>query len=121
MTEDRLPTEAESFLFATASKEDLGSTLPPIQRVTGTLFLGVKRAGREADHSSRSSAEFKKAWSYTSTPPYIFMVWCLIKYRDFNFTFTAVLILNAPCVPLCKHLYLPLLPEQKCLKDATSP
>jgi len=25
-------------------------------------------------------------WSYTSTPPYIFMDWCLVKYRD-NFTF----------------------------------
>jgi len=26
------------------------------------------------------------AWSYTSTPQYVFMVWCLVKNRD-NFTF----------------------------------
>jgi hypothetical protein len=32
-------------------------------------FLGVKRPGREADHSGPSSAEVKNAWSYTSTPP----------------------------------------------------
>jgi hypothetical protein len=30
---------------------------------------GVKRPGREADHSSPSSAKVKNAWSYTSTPP----------------------------------------------------
>jgi hypothetical protein len=28
-----------------------------------------------------STAEVKKAWSYTSTPPYVFMAWCLNKYR----------------------------------------
>jgi hypothetical protein len=33
------------------------------------LFLwGVKRPGREADHSPPSSAEDKNAWSYTTTP-----------------------------------------------------
>jgi hypothetical protein len=31
-------------------------------------FAGVMRQGREADHSPASSAEFKNAWSYTSTP-----------------------------------------------------
>jgi hypothetical protein len=38
---------------------------------TGTRgsFLGVKRPGREADHSPPSSAEVKNEWSYTSTPP----------------------------------------------------
>jgi hypothetical protein len=55
--------------------------------VPGTLPLGVKRPGREADHSPPSSAKVKNAWSYTSTPKYVFMVWCLVKHRD-NFTFT---------------------------------
>jgi hypothetical protein len=41
---------------------------PPIQRV-----LGVKRQGREAEHSPSASAEVKKMWIYTSTPPYSFM------------------------------------------------
>jgi hypothetical protein len=36
---------------------------------TGGPFLGVKRPGREADHSPPSSAEVKYAWRYTSTPP----------------------------------------------------
>jgi hypothetical protein len=30
-------------------------------------------AGLEADHSPPSSAEVKNAWSYTSTPQYVFM------------------------------------------------
>jgi hypothetical protein len=34
---------------------------------------GVKRPGREADHSPPNSAEVKKTWVYTSTPPYVFM------------------------------------------------
>jgi hypothetical protein len=39
----------------------------------GALSQGVKRPGREADHSSPTSAEVKKMWIYTSTPPYAFM------------------------------------------------
>jgi hypothetical protein len=58
----------------------------PIQWVLGALSLGVKRPGREADHSPQFSAEVKNAWSYTSTPQYIFMAWCLVKHRD-TFTF----------------------------------
>jgi hypothetical protein len=34
---------------------------------TGSLFAGVKQPERESDNSLLSSAEFKKAWSYTST------------------------------------------------------
>jgi hypothetical protein len=39
---------------------------------------GVKRPGHESDHSPSSSAEVS-AWSYISIPPYVFMMWCLIK------------------------------------------
>jgi len=53
---------------------------------TGALSLGVKRPGREADHLPPSSAEVKKARSYTSTPP-IRLHGEVFKYRD-NFTFT---------------------------------
>jgi len=45
------------FLFTTASRTALGPTQPPIQWVPGVLSLGVKRPGREADHSPPSSAE----------------------------------------------------------------
>jgi hypothetical protein len=48
---------------------------------TGTRdsFSGVKRPGREADHSPPPNAEVKNEWSYTSLPHYAFMAWCLVK------------------------------------------
>jgi len=49
----------------------------------------VKQLGHEADHSPPSRAEVKNAWSYTSTRPYAFMAWYLVKHRD-SFTFTSV-------------------------------
>jgi hypothetical protein len=68
-----------------SSRPALGSTQPPFQWVTGALSRGIKRQGREADHSPPASVEAKK-WIYTSTPPYALMALCLIKRRD-NFTF----------------------------------
>jgi len=50
-------------ILETTSSQDL------IQWISGALSLGVKRPGREADHSPSSSSEVKNAWSYTSTPP----------------------------------------------------
>jgi hypothetical protein len=52
-----------------------GAGAPPISlsnRQRG-LSPGVKRQGREADHSPPTSAEVKKMWIYTSTPPYNLM------------------------------------------------
>jgi hypothetical protein len=43
----------EEKIFSTSSRPALGSTQPPIQWVPGALFPGVKRPGREADHSRR--------------------------------------------------------------------
>jgi hypothetical protein len=40
---------------------------------TESSFSGVKRQGREADHSTTTSAEVKKTWIYKSTLPYAFM------------------------------------------------
>jgi hypothetical protein len=57
------------FLFTTASKTALGPTQPPIQLVLGALSLGVKRLGREANHSPPSSAEVKNAWNNIFTLP----------------------------------------------------
>jgi hypothetical protein len=45
---------------------------------TRGAFHGVKRLVREADHSPPSSAEVKNAWSYTSTPQYVFMTLYLL-------------------------------------------
>jgi hypothetical protein len=41
--------------------------------VIGGSFPGGKAAEVEADHSPPTSAEVKKIWLYTSTPPYAFM------------------------------------------------
>jgi hypothetical protein len=62
----------KNFLFSTSSRPALESTQPPIQWVPGALSLGVKRSGREADHSPSASAEVEKMWIYMSTPPYTF-------------------------------------------------
>jgi len=37
--------------------------------MSGALSLGVKRPGREAEHSPPSRTEVKNAWFYTSIPP----------------------------------------------------
>jgi hypothetical protein len=60
------------FPFITASRTALRPTQPPIQWVPGALSLRVKRPGREVGHLPPSSAEVKNAWSYTSTPRYVF-------------------------------------------------
>jgi hypothetical protein len=73
-----------------SSRLALESTKPPVQWVPGALSPGVKRTGREADHSPPTSDEVKKMWIYTSTPPYAFMAQCLIKHRD-KFTFILLL------------------------------
>jgi len=53
----QLPAEMMGiFLFATASGPALRPTQPPIQRVPGALFPGIKRPGRKADHSHPSTA-----------------------------------------------------------------
>jgi hypothetical protein len=48
------------FLFTTASRTVLEPTQPPNEWVPGFLSVGIKRPGREADHSPPSSAEAKE-------------------------------------------------------------
>jgi hypothetical protein len=48
------------FLLTTASTSALGPTQPPIQWLPAVLSLGIKRPGREADHSPPSNAEVKE-------------------------------------------------------------
>jgi len=61
---------------------------------TGFLSPGIKRPGREADHSPSSSAEFTNTWIYISTSQYDLTARCLVKHRHnfiFTFTFTEVI------------------------------
>jgi hypothetical protein len=44
----------------------------------------------------------KNAWSYTSTPQYVFMAWCLVKRRD-NFTFTSSCLVKVKSLRLAKY------------------
>jgi hypothetical protein len=67
------------FLDATASRPALDTAQPPIQNVPGVLTPGIKRPGREADHSSPSSAEVNMPEATPPLPQYVFMAWCLIK------------------------------------------
>jgi hypothetical protein len=62
------PGGVKNFNFSKSSRPALSSTQPPIQWVPGALSPGVKRPGREVDHSPPASAEVKKMWIYTSTP-----------------------------------------------------
>jgi hypothetical protein len=48
----------------------------------GVLSSGLKRPVREASCIPQSNAEVKNAWSYTSTPAYVCIAWCLIKRRS---------------------------------------
>jgi hypothetical protein len=62
------PGRVKNFLFLTSSAPPMGPTQSPIQWVTGGSSPGVKRPGREADHSPPTSVDVKKMWIYTSTP-----------------------------------------------------
>jgi hypothetical protein len=76
-----------SVLFTTASRTALRSTQPPSHWAPGALSVGIKRPGREADHSPPSSAEVKECvelyFHSHNTPS-----WrdAQLKHRD-NFTF----------------------------------
>jgi hypothetical protein len=61
------PGRLKNFYFSISSKSALGSTQSPTNGYRGS-FPRLKRQGREADHSSPTSAEVKKMRIYTSTP-----------------------------------------------------
>jgi hypothetical protein len=56
------------FVFTTVSRPALGPHPVSYPISTRGSFPGVKRPGREADHTPPSSAEVKNALSYTSNP-----------------------------------------------------
>jgi hypothetical protein len=59
-----------SRIFSSPRRPDRLWGLPSL---LSTGYREVKRPKREADHSPPTSAEVKKTWIYTSTPPYVFM------------------------------------------------
>jgi hypothetical protein len=48
--------------------------------------LSVRLSGVKETIYLNLKLKFKKQWSYTSIPPYVFIAWCSTKHRDkFNF------------------------------------
>jgi hypothetical protein len=70
-TRSSSPGRDKNFLFSTS-----GSGVHPASYPKDT---GGSPPEREADYSPPASAEGKKMWIYTSTPPYSLMALCLIK------------------------------------------
>jgi hypothetical protein len=69
----RVPVGAR--IFSSPRRPD-GFWGPPSLLSNGyrELSVGVKRPGREADHSPLTTADVKNTWIYTSTSPYVLMV-----------------------------------------------
>jgi hypothetical protein len=83
------------FLFTTVSRPALESTHSPIQWVPVALFPGVKRPGREADHSAPFSAECVELYLPSpSTPP-----WHGAQLRKINIKVEVKYILVLTCGP----------------------
>jgi hypothetical protein len=86
-----VPVRDKILPFSITSKSALGLTQPAIQWVSGTLYPGVKRQGREAHHSSPTSAEVENVGAILTLPHT--NSWCdakFIMHRD-KFTFTLCL------------------------------
>lgn len=71
---------------------DFGAHLAACPMGTAVCFPGIKRPG-EADYSPPVRVEVKYLWSYTSSPPYLFMVRCSNKSRD-DFAFTFIFLFS---------------------------
>jgi hypothetical protein len=50
----------------------------------GVPSPGEKWPAPETDHSLSTSAKIKNTWTYTSTPPYAFLAYCLISWAKGN-------------------------------------
>jgi len=56
----------------------------PFNGCQGLLCQGVKQLEHKGDHSPPSRTKVKNAWSYNSTPPYVFMAWCTNYARNMS-------------------------------------
>jgi len=59
--------------FPGISYSESWATLPPIQCVSVSLSVWIKRLERDGDNSFPPIAEVKNNWSYIPTPPCAFM------------------------------------------------
>jgi hypothetical protein len=93
----RLPAGAGNFSLHHRVQIGSGATQPPIQGVPGAPSLGVKRPGREVDHSPPSSTEVKECVElyihYPNTPSW--RGGQLKNQHRGNFTFTFTILVLA--------------------------
>jgi hypothetical protein len=93
---------ASFFLFYTAFRQ----ALRPTQYFPGSLFPGVQKPGREADHSPPYFAEVKNGGTII---PLLYMPSCrgalIINHRE-NFTFFLYLLKQVQNIPLCSLTWL---------------
>jgi len=77
------PTGAKGFFSLPLRIQTDSEGLPSLLSnwAPGALSLGINRSGGETDHSPPSIAEFNNVRTHTSTPPYTFMEWYLVKQR----------------------------------------
>jgi hypothetical protein len=75
----RFPPGVRDFLFYTASRPRMGSIQRLTKLIPAALSPRVKRPGREDVYLPQFSIEIKNSWLCISTPPYVFMSWCLSK------------------------------------------
>jgi hypothetical protein len=78
-------------------KQAVEPTPPVIQLVPAPLSSTVKRPEPEAYHPPAVGDVVNDPWSYTSTVPYPFMSWYLIKFRD-NLTFATQPAVSKLCI-----------------------
>jgi hypothetical protein len=65
------PSRVKNFLFSTSSRPALGSTQPPIQRVSGAFSPGLKRPRHDADHSSSTMQRSRGVELYIYSSVYL--------------------------------------------------
>jgi len=82
-----VPAGAGNFSLHCRVQTGFGAHRASIPMGTRGSFLGVRWAGREANHSPQSSSEVKNAWSHTSTLNTPSWSGPQLKHRD-NFTFS---------------------------------
>jgi hypothetical protein len=83
----RFPAGAENFSLHHRVQNGSGAHPASYSMGTTVSFPGGKAAGAlKLTIHLHLVPRSQDAWSYTSTPQYAFMAWCLVKHRD-NFTF----------------------------------